>query len=675
VGEPVFPIIAVSQRVGITSPSAEPNAVCAVFNGHPDDSGYWNLPAPEASGYIRPKPGQSLAPVYEHVRLVKEYGSGKAVSEIPLPRWEMGERWPWWEYPDHVITWQLMADDATVLAEFEVETVQHFVVAGQVLQDLVGARIKGGVLAWSNARTTWEGLFEPKRLGAEFGEEPAAGLRAIAIPQGTDPEWELLACPGPVGLACAYCGAPAFRDPADGAYRGCCANCLQYEVLSRAVGYFETGPLPATTAATGQVGSFRFNTQHFQSDRLAARYCERLAHYRPECYLEDNGHADTKPELQLLTERWWAHHVQLGEWDYAVGFTDKQSMSGQAASEGPEGRVIGPVQPKMEVLERFGAAQELRATALRTDGSEMYFYGTILPYPIHAEGDILRFSEVLPDTELGESQRRPLASIYSGDGETWPHLSGDVIDDVIAVHARGPDGEWHETASWLPSGRVGIVNDNPSYRWHEVHTRARAWTLYLAHTLLARFGRPHIFHDQFMRKFLFYVSGGDVHYRYGWTWEDLRSEATAAAHGQVTTDGQSDWPWADKGEDGQIVLVRELGGDTICVRTSTDNCQSWSEDVSIATGEKPRGCLFNGRLYLTRILDGVGQVARTPVGDYGQLDEWPDGSVWQDIGPATDPVPVDKDVGNRAVVFALSDGETIDIYVSTADGEAAEVAA
>ncbi|MGD8241143.1 MAG: hypothetical protein PVH68_21495, partial [Armatimonadota bacterium] len=675
-GEPIFPIIAVSQRVLLTNPSAEPNAVCAVFNGHPGDSGYWNLPAPEASAYIRAKPGQSLAPMYDHVGLVKEYGSGKAVSETPLPRWEMGQRWPWWDEPDHVITWQLMADDHTVLAEFEVEATQHFVVAGQVLRDLVGARIKGGAIAWSNAETTWESLPEPKRLGAEFGEAPPAGLRAMAIPQSTAPEHAAWTYPGPVGLACAYCGAPAFRDPADAAYRGCCSNCLQYEVLTRADGYFETGPLPATTQAqAGEVSSFELHLQHFLSDQLAAQYCRRRAHYRPECYWEDNAHAETRPEIQPLTERWWAHHVQLGRWDRVTGFTDLQSMSGQAASEGPEGREIGPAQPKMEVLESFTAAQELRVTALRTDGSEMCFYGTVLPFPVHQEGDIVRFSDVLPDTTWDESARRPLASIYTGDGEAWPHESGDVVDDVTAVHARGPDGEWHETASWLAGGRVRVVNDNPSYRWHEVHTRARAWTLYLTHTLFARFGRPHIFHDQFMRKFLFCVSGGDVHFRYGWRWEDLRGDATSAAHGRVTADGQSDWPWADKSEDGRIVLVRERGGDAICLRTSTDNCQSWSDDVSIATGEKPRGCLFSGRLYLTRIAGGVGQIARTPVGDYAQLDTWPDGSVWQDIGPATDPVPVDKDVGSRAVVFALSDGEAIDIYVSTADGEGAEAVA
>jgi len=156
VGQPIFPIIAVSQRVLITNPSAQPNAVCAVFNGHPHDSAYWNLPAPDAAAYIRPKPGQSLEPIYDHVRLVHEYASGKAVSEIPLPRWEMGQRWPWWESSEHVVTWQLMADDDAVLAEFEVETTQHFVVAGQVLEELVGARVKGGVLAWSSAETGTE---------------------------------------------------------------------------------------------------------------------------------------------------------------------------------------------------------------------------------------------------------------------------------------------------------------------------------------------------------------------------------------------------------------------------------------------------------------------------------------------------------------------------------------
>ncbi|MFQ5809854.1 MAG: hypothetical protein ACE5JM_09570, partial [Armatimonadota bacterium] len=196
-GQPIFPIIAVSQRVLLTNPSAEPNAVCAVFNGHPEDSGYWNLPAPEASAYIRAKPGQSLDPMYDHVGLVKEYGSGKAVSELPLPRWEMGQRWPWWDEANHVITWELMADDDTVLAEFEVATTQHFVVAGQVLQDLVGARTKGGAIASSNAETAWESLPEPKRLGAEFGEEPPAGLRAIAAPQGTIPEYGVPTYPGP----------------------------------------------------------------------------------------------------------------------------------------------------------------------------------------------------------------------------------------------------------------------------------------------------------------------------------------------------------------------------------------------------------------------------------------------------------------------------------------------
>jgi hypothetical protein len=673
VGSPIFPIIAVSQRVAITHPSAEPNAVCAVFCGHPEDSGYWNLPAPEAAAYVRPKPGQSLASVYDHVKLVTEYGSGKAVSEIPLPRWEMNQRWPWWEYADHVITWQLMADDDTVLAEFEVETTQHFVVAGQVLEDLVGARIKGGVLASSHEETTWQSVFEPKRLGAEFGEPPPLGTRAIGVPKGGSEENDVPAYPGPVGLACAYCGAPAFRDPADAAYRWCCPNCLQYEILSRAVGYFETSALAATTEAqAGEVGSFELHLQHFPSDRLRARYCKRRAHYRPECYLEDNGHAETRSEIQQSTEHWWAHHVQLGRWDWLAGFTDLQSMSGQAASEGPTGREIGPVQPKMEVLEEFSATQEIRVTGRRTDGSEMYFYGTVLPFPENVEGDIVRFSDVLPDATLSESARRPLASIHNGDGEPWPHTSGDVIDDITAADALGEDGEWHETAAWLIAGRVGIVNDNPSYRWHEVHTRAGAWTLFLTHALFGQFGRPHIFHDQFMRKFLFYVDSGDVCFRYGWTWEDLQSDETSAAYGQVTADGQNDWPWADKSEDGQVVLVREVGGDTICVRASTDNCQSWSDDVSIATGEKPRGCLFGGRLYLTRITSGIGQVARSPVGDYAELDTWPDGTVWKDIGPATDPVPVDKDVGNRAVVFALSDGDAIDIYVSVVDGEDAQ---
>lgn len=668
--------------------------------GNGDNEWFRDIPNPDPTGlHVKPASGHTVPSDFADVELVADDLAPSRLrttvgdAATPLPGFEyqgtvVGQPEP---DPDAVaaITWELQDERGTVLdssplpmiepygwgSEDDYECQQHC--ANQLWDVVVGSRIKGGAALWSTNRlddTAPRESAPELLLELEFGEISEGPMLVLPLPVGDVTPGKRYGC-GFSHISCPYCGNATDWDPDLGTDRWRCAHC--YSRASSHIsgrGHFATAPLAgaAATAHENSPTAWEIELIVVDARTLSTRRCTRRDHFRPECYWEDNGHQEQY--LQLLP--WQAHHIGIdtgitdgmGSWTPS-GFASGYSCSSWATHEAQADRVIGPVQPKMVPTEAFGQAVQIRIEAKRDDDSLIYYYGTI---PASAElNEPIRFSQVMRSPPSGDIVA--MATVYAGDGDASPYTESDVIVEITNAWALNPTTEEYElTASWLSGGKVRFDNDNPSIRLASVRTRRAEWTHYLAHLLVAAGVRqPHLFHDSFGRKFLFFTAEGDVRYRYAAKWGDLRSDDAAAEYGEVTDDGQSAYPWADKTEDGRVVLVREYGGSSIYVRESSDNCQSWSADVSIASGEKPRGCLFDGRLYLTRISGGQGQVARTPRADFRELDTWPDGSTWKDVGASEDAVPVDKDVGGRQVVFAVSDGGTIDIYVSTADGEGA----
>lgn len=509
----------------------------------------------------------------------------------------------------------------------------------------VAGRLRGGLVDWSGGGLSAPQL--PVDYGMEFGAWTQQTVRVMGLLQNPP---ENGAYQHPVGWTnhhCWYCGHPALHDPGDGS-RWYCSHCARD---CRA--YFDLYPAAA--------GDYYLRTAIPQARTLSQRSLLRQAWYRPEDFDDSAGYAaDGEPY------RYQSKHVVMGTWDYAGGFSAGTSMSARGVAVS---RDIGPAQPKISIVTPPSASVEIRIECERTDSSKLYAYGTVGP----GDDGVVRFTHVLPDTTDDESDRRALARIYDADADGWPCTAGDAVNAVVNAWVRESGGDWELLGDGLSAGELQFVNDNPSYRHEHIEVTRTDASHYLAHLYLG--GRqPHLFHDTFGLKWLFYVSDADVHWRRDEAWGDLRSDGACKEYGAATNDGVSSYPWADKADDGTLVLLRQYSTNNVYLRTSDDNAVTWSSDVAIATGEKPRGCLFNGRLYLTRISSGTGQVARTPVGDFAQLSTWPDGSTWKNIGSSDDAVAVDKDVGSHEVVFATATGAGIDLYVSDEDGEAATIA-
>lgn len=59
---------------------------------------------------------------------------GRYISERPLPRYDMAQKWPWREAADHVIEWELLDVEGSVAGTFEVPTAHNFVIGSADLR-------------------------------------------------------------------------------------------------------------------------------------------------------------------------------------------------------------------------------------------------------------------------------------------------------------------------------------------------------------------------------------------------------------------------------------------------------------------------------------------------------------------------------------------------------------
>lgn len=504
----IFPIINLHAHMAteVQWPGIGGEFVPGIFCGHEETTFYNNLRGLQTGAYVRPR-GDFRSRVeqdYWHVPVIKERGSNRMTTQVALPALEMQELWaqgwfeddstnPNWDHRPHWIVWELMSSDDEVLTEFQIPTggsgqgaTADFVVNVRKLDQMLGSRIKGSALeaAWSSG-IIWSTEYDASRQGAEFGNLPEKPLDAVAIPIDTAVE-EVVKI-GVLATECSYCGCAGWILATD-AKQYYCPQCdVAGYTQHNTEDYWQTPPVSLASEAVGSlVDHYEMWFRHWPITRLAPMWYRFRGHYRGQCYNEDAGHEGYGPPSGSPAPRFWQDHVDFGDWDHAGGFTDGNSVPDHAATEGPVGRAIGPVQPKLEVTEVLLANQEFRLSATRTDGSSVYFYGTIRAYPTDDVGDIITFAHVLEDTTDDETERRARQTVYHGDGLEWPTIPSDVIWDVTAVEARDPDpGDpdepWEDVADWLSQGSFEVIHDSPAYQWHKLLTKVANWRIFLAH--------------------------------------------------------------------------------------------------------------------------------------------------------------------------------------------------
>jgi hypothetical protein len=356
----------------------------------------------------------------------------------------------------------------------------------------VAGRIRGAFVDWSS-----RALVEPQRpvdYGMEFAsykQDPIRVMALLANPPEPPEDY-----PHPAGFShmiCYYCGHPTLHDPGDGASRfGCSFGPCGRD--SRA--YWDLYP-----AAEGDYIELRIATP--DALNLTETRLTRRAWYRPEAYDWGSGSAPGE------TYRYLASHVTMGSWDHSGGFSAGTSMSATGVAAG---RDIGPAQPKVSITESPSEDVEIRIQAKRTDGTSLYFYGTMRT--TDAAGDIVRFTWVLPDTGDAEANRRAIVPIYEADEEGWPCTLGDAANEVVACWARQSGGAWQTTAGWLSAGAFDFVNDNPSYRHTCIIATRMAVMAYVAHRIAEGEREPDLAIGVDGRIYEVHIEGDDVVARY-----------------------------------------------------------------------------------------------------------------------------------------------------------------
>lgn len=486
-----------------------------------DNEFFRDVPNPDPVGLrVKPAVGSTVPSEFQDVLLAADdlapsrLRTTSGTGDVPLPAHEYAGTVvgaPELD-PEEVaeITWELQDEIGTVLESFsmpgmdplgwpgEVGSSPEPHVVNKMFDIVVGARIKGGAALWSTSilddtapRESWPEL----GLELEFGEISDGPMLVMPLPAGDVTPGKRYGC-GWTHITCPYCGNATDWDNALGEDRFQCAHCLtagSSEISGR--GHFATAPIggAATTAHEDSPTGWQMRLMRVFARTLTYEAVTWDAHYRPECYWEDDDHQDQYQ--QLLP--WQAHHIGIdtgitagmGSWTPSGGFVSGYSCNSWATLEGQTDRVIGPVQPKMIPTALFTQAVQVRIEAKRDDDSLIYYYGTIPA--LSTLNEPIRFSQVMRDPPNGDIVA--MATVYGGDGDASPWTASDVIVEITNAWALDPaSGTYELMVSSLGGGTVSFRNDNPSIRFASVRTQRAQWTHYLAHLLVTQVWRTDI---------------------------------------------------------------------------------------------------------------------------------------------------------------------------------------
>lgn len=415
---------------------------------------------------------------------------------------------------------------------------------------LIGGKIKANVVLESADRLD-EAQPGAARVGLEFGHlQPYLELcqRAEATTAFTD-------------LLCPYCGGPAQRDPGQPVPRGFCLQCAAAFGLPEAMdcrSYSRSVTLRATDDDRSQHQIIAITTT--SAYQRMVNY-----HWRPDLYDEtDYFLTQSGPGQPTNAPRWFVKHLnEVGDGKGLGEFDGDQSP---------------PYIPGHD-LDYFGSLVQIDRDLGLAQFKLVFDADYQVPLDFTVEIDCIRDDDVIetvtvtvPQGACGPSDLSPFGDVIPL--QLVPKLAAEDKDDpypdcglykaVADIRLVEPDE--------APGCRFTVIADVPFLAHPEGVEIEPKKASPFALQLSLPFGHPHIFEDAVGQLFLFDVAQGNIR---------MRRRAGLLADWEpprwVTSDGQSDYPWAVKDSRGRLILARQLGLDEVRLMQSADDGHNWEE--------------------------------------------------------------------------------------------------
>jgi len=431
---------------------------------------------------------------------------------------------------------------------------------------LIGGKISGNVVTVKSSYTPQEHISsqyaEALRVGLEFGEHNAYVEMRQELPEaGSEPERDEELLEFMAGIAdfiCPYCGGPAHRDPDTPVHaRGFCLQCASKFSNARAVDCRTYFLSPTLAARTGY---------HLQGHLLRrsgeARSYDVSYHWRPDLYEETDDFITQSGIAQLTNApRWVAKHVdEMGD---GKGFGHYDAASTPPYTPGHDVAYFegleeiehapGLTQMKLVLAGDYTLTEDVEVSVecvLEDETTETV--GVVLEAGLKGPTAEDPLGDIVPIRSVAKLRAEKLSSPYRGVG---------LYQGVNAVSiTSGPPPE---------DLRFAIVNDNP---WlsnaNSITVEANRRTPTLAQLIVLLTGIE-LLDDAVGQIYLFYTKDGDIRLtrRNGLSgpWEDSE---------QLTADGQSSEPSAEKDDSGRLGLWRQRGAVSVGF-SSRDDGRSW----------------------------------------------------------------------------------------------------
>jgi len=422
---------------------------------------------------------------------------------------------------------------------------------------LLGGKIAGNVVcpptSWAPDKHITAGYSEALRAGLEFGRH------SFYTEMRQDAPTDLAKMTAIADFTCPYCGGPAHRDPDNPYYeRGFCTQCANAFGLRTAMDcrtYFLSPTLPPKTG---------YNLTAYVIRPDGRSHSRHIAyHWRPDLYDETDDFLTQSGIAQPTNApRWVAKHVdQMGD---GKGFGKYDSTDSPPFTPGHDvdyfgqleeiDRDLGLTQIKIVFPAGYSLQQdvELAVDCILADGSTETV-PVQLTAGLHGPTDTDPLGDVVLLKPVHKLRAESLSSPYRGVG-LYRGVAGVTV-----------------TSSPPPQNcRFALVNDNPwlaSAGAMAVQAQRRTPT---AVQLMPPSAGIELLDDAVGQIYLFYTKNGDIWLtrRRGLAqpWEDSA---------QITSDGSSSEPAADKDDPGLLMLFRQSGTASARMISRNDG-RNWS---------------------------------------------------------------------------------------------------
>ena len=427
---------------------------------------------------------------------------------------------------------------------------------------LLGGKIAGNVVcpptSWAPDKHISPGYSEALRVGLEFGQH-SFYTEMRQNPTGTVPSPSGTVPSTITDFICPYCGAPAHRDPDNPYYqRGFCTQCANAFGFSTAMDcrtYFLSPTLPAEGAC--HLTAYVIRPDGHEHSRHIAYY------WRPDLYDETDDFLTQSGIAQPTNApRWVAKHVdEMGD---GKGFGKYDSSDSPPFTPGHDvdyfsqleeiDRDLGLTQIKIVFPAGYSLPEdvELAIDCILANGS-IERVPVQLTAGLHGPTDTDPLGDVVLLKPVHKLRAEALSSPYPGIG-LYKGVAGVTV-----------------TSSPSPQDcRFALVNDNPwlaSTGAIGIQARHRTPT---AVQLMPPWAGIELLDDAVGQIYLFYTKDGDI-----WLTRRRGLAQPWESSAQITSDGSSSEPAADKDDPGLLMLFRQ-SGIASAQMTSRDDGRNWS---------------------------------------------------------------------------------------------------